>query len=356
MQRKSGTPCSSTFSSVVVATPAATETTAVSGVDQLGGLAQHALDVDRLDRDQHHVGAAHELGVVGDVLHAEPLGQARRAARAAVGDEDALAQRRIGAQPALDHGAGHVAGADRAQDGRRVHASDGTCGRLASQREAVTASGTAAVTGLTTLAACLHRPRPGAASAAPCATSCAASCATCSSATASSAAATTARRRLHGRRSRGPDAARPRGAAALVPGPAERHGRGARVLRPLRLEPALARAGAPTFSVTAGTLDGDDRACASSSTSGTSSAPTGRPRRRPAAVPRGRGLVRSRAPRWWRAGVGAARRGGRRALPRRVWGESPAYRHNFGTLLAVLVAGSIRTYVRYTGRDGRSDA
>ena len=70
MQRKSGTPCSSTFSSVVVATPAATETTAVLGVDQLRGLAQHPLDVDRLDGDQHDVGAAHELGVVGDVLHA----------------------------------------------------------------------------------------------------------------------------------------------------------------------------------------------------------------------------------------------------------------------------------------------
>ena len=114
-----------------MATPAATETTAVLGVDQLGGLAQHALDVDRLDRDQHHVGAAHELGVVGDVLHAQALGQARRAPRAAIRDEDALGERRVGAQPALDHRAGHVAGADRAQDGGRVHASDGTCGRLA---------------------------------------------------------------------------------------------------------------------------------------------------------------------------------------------------------------------------------
>ena len=101
------------------------------GIDQLGRLAQHALDVDRLDRDQHHVGAAHELGVVGHVLDAEPLGQARGAARAAVGHEDALAERRIGVQPALDHGAGHVAGADRAEDRGRVHASDGTCGRLA---------------------------------------------------------------------------------------------------------------------------------------------------------------------------------------------------------------------------------
>ena len=32
-----------------------------AGVDQLGGLAQHALDVDRLDGDQDDVGAAHEL-------------------------------------------------------------------------------------------------------------------------------------------------------------------------------------------------------------------------------------------------------------------------------------------------------
>ena len=101
------------------------------GVDQLGGLAQHPLDVDRLDRDQDDVRAAHELGVVGDVLHAEALGQARRPPRAAIRHEDAPGQRRIGAQPALDHRAGHVAGADRAQYGRGVHASDGTCGRLA---------------------------------------------------------------------------------------------------------------------------------------------------------------------------------------------------------------------------------
>ena len=39
------------------------------------------------------------------------------------------------------------------------------------------------------------------------------------------------------------DAAGPRGPAALVPGPAERDRRRARLLQPLRLEPALARAG-----------------------------------------------------------------------------------------------------------------
>ena len=103
-----------------------------AGVDQLRGLAQHALDVDRLDGDQQDVGAAHELGVVGDVLRRRgarpgaPPGPSRdrstRMRSASAG---------IGAQPALDHRAGHVAGADRAQYGRGVHASDGTCGRLA---------------------------------------------------------------------------------------------------------------------------------------------------------------------------------------------------------------------------------
>ena len=127
-----------------------------AGVDQLRGLAQHALDVDRLDGDQHDVGAAHELGVVGDVLDAQALGQARRPPRAAIGDEDALGQRRVGAQPALDHRAGHVAGADRAQYGRVVHASDGTCARL---------TGTQAR--WLGYAACPTRLRPAAASAAP---------------------------------------------------------------------------------------------------------------------------------------------------------------------------------------------
>ena len=115
MQRKSGTPCSSTFSSVVVATPAATETTAVpASISSEASRSTRSTSIG-LTAISTHVGAAHELGVVGDVLHAEALGQARRAARAAVGDEDALAERRIGAQPALDHRAGHVAGADRAR-------------------------------------------------------------------------------------------------------------------------------------------------------------------------------------------------------------------------------------------------
>ena len=267
MQRKSGTPCSSTFSSVVVATPAATETTAVLGIDQLGGLTQHALDVDRLDGDQHHVGAAHELGVVGDVLDAEALGQARGAARAAVGDEDALAERRIGAQPALDHGAGHVAGADRAEDRGRSSRVGWYLRPTSPERSPAGRVSSAHVRthrdrALRLRGACATRLRGPLRGIIVC------HCVECRRYHGTSGAYTAVAREGLAHR-------RPRGPAALVPGPRRASRRRARLLQPLRLEPVLARAGAADRARSPPARSTERPACASSSTSGTSSAPTG---------------------------------------------------------------------------------
>ena len=204
-----------------------------AGVDQLRGLAQHALDVDRLDGDQHDVGAAHELGVVGDVLHAQPLGQARRPPRAAIG-------RRGCARPAP--------GSARSQPSTIAPAMlpapiEPSTVVSFTRRMVLAAASPERRRGWLGSPHDRRRLRPGAASAAPCATRCAGRCAASSSATASSAAAITARAAPTR-----PSAARdvtlidPEGAAALVPGPAERDRRRARLLRPLRLEPVLARA------------------------------------------------------------------------------------------------------------------
>ena len=179
------------------------------------------------------------------VLHAEPLGQARRPSRAAIGHEDALAERRIGAQPALDHGAGHVAGADRAQV------------VVSFTRRMVLAAASPERSGAALrLRRCPRRPPPGAVlrrvrlelrgdlrDMVVC------HCVEC--------------RRYHGTAAAYTAVDRaglaiddPEGAAALVPRPAERDGRRARLLQPLRLEPALARAGGDDLSVAAGTLEG----------------------------------------------------------------------------------------------------
>ena len=95
--------------------------------DQVGHLAQHALDVDRLHAQDDDVGLPYQVGVRLDVADAETLGQRGRAAGAAIGDEDALGHRLVGADPAGHHRGGHVARPEQADDG----------GALAHGRESV---------------------------------------------------------------------------------------------------------------------------------------------------------------------------------------------------------------------------
>ena len=90
MQRKTGTSSSTIVSSVVVATPAATDSTDRSGVIEPRDLAQHPLDVDRLDRQRPR---SRERSTSSRFERrdrdASRLREAGRPARAAVAHDDA---------------------------------------------------------------------------------------------------------------------------------------------------------------------------------------------------------------------------------------------------------------------------
>ena len=126
MQRKTGTSSSTIVSSVVVGDAGGDRQHRALGRDQPRDLAQHALDVDRLDGHHDDLRALDELAVGRGHRDPSRLGEAGRAAGAAVAHDDARGALGIGPDPAIDHRRGHVAGADQAEDAFPLHGPDGT--------------------------------------------------------------------------------------------------------------------------------------------------------------------------------------------------------------------------------------